>query len=107
MIINVDGSKLVNLTKNYGDEATAGTPRWSPDSSKLAINCHCPDGEGIYIINRDGTGLKKLIGGMTQYPDWSPDGKKIAYMDEYSGNHDIFIVGVDGNNPVNLTQPTG
>ena len=48
---------------------------WSPDGGRLAGELQ--DG-GFIIINRDGTGLKKLSGA---FQVWSPDGRMILYRD--------------------------
>jgi TolB protein len=47
----------------------------------------------VYLVNRDGTGLRRLVAG--SYPSWSPDGSKLAFY----GPRGIFpleIVDADG-----------
>ncbi len=43
----------------------------------------------MFIINADGTGLRKL--GVGSYPDWSPDDKQIAS----ESNGEIFVQNAD------------
>lgn len=67
------------------DISTAREPAWSPDGTKIAFMWHQkrPQDEGeIYILNRDGTGLRELVNhpkeGVTA-PVWDPDGKGLIY----------------------------
>ena len=61
--INIDGSKFVNLTEESGENLW---PSWSRDGKQIVFE----RGEVIYIINSDGTGLKRLISGCE--PAWCP-----------------------------------
>ena len=48
---------------------------WSPNGQRLAF------GNGsLYIVNRDGTGSKRLVASSTCKPSWSPDGLSIVYL---------------------------
>jgi len=76
-------------------------PSWSPDGRRLAYE----KGNDVYVVNRDGTHVKKLARGSD--PHWSPDGRWIAYrtLDE---TH-IYLVRPDGKRnrrlaTVRLTQ---
>lgn len=40
------------------------------------------DGDGIYVVDPDGSGLDKLIDGAAGYSAWSPDGGRIAFVAE-------------------------
>jgi Tol biopolymer transport system component len=65
------------LTDNDLDEREIA---WSPDGSKIAFRAeyeymtYLPKGGHIYVINADGTGLKKLTSGDPVYgrPEWRP-----------------------------------
>jgi Tol biopolymer transport system component len=76
-------------------------------------------GRGVYVINLDGTGLRKVVAttGGYENPAWSPvpapDGRfKIAYLDLpgppdgtiEGGNQDLFLVNPDGTGRVNVTN---
>lgn len=65
-------SKFVDLGKG-------NCPTWSPDGKQIVfrVNPGARSGEeaGIWIMNADGTGRKRLADG--NLPKWSPDGKKI------------------------------
>jgi Tol biopolymer transport system component len=107
--------RLVDLGED-NDVAIAdgGTPAWSPDAARLAIS----NGEGIAVINVDGSGLRVLVRhdfrddtyeewdmGVAK-PSWSADGSEIAF--EHLGDGDmqpaqLFAVKVSGGEPRLLT----
>jgi hypothetical protein len=57
-------------------------------------------GEGVYVLNLDGTGLKKLTGiqDWSVFPQWSPDGKRVTIYegDPYSSVN-FTAVSLDGS----------
>jgi len=77
--INVDGTELTQVTNlSTSSNPPSIQPAWSPDGKKIAFVTY-----DLFIVNPDGTGLKKLAEKMeTIYtfaaPLWSPDGKYIA-----------------------------
>ena len=59
---------------------SAGTvPSWSPDSRQLAFSPDRSFSKGIFVINADGSGERRLTpdGG---WPVWFPDGRRIGYQ---------------------------
>jgi Tol biopolymer transport system component len=88
------------LTANLIPVSPYNGPLWYPDGSMLGFN-HIPlqsmtktsqgscspvysysyslDSAGFWLINRDGTGMKRVTNFLLQDPSWSPDGKWIAY----------------------------
>jgi len=91
-------------------------PNWSPDGSQLVFSSEI-QGYGIYIINKDGTGLQKIASsdGFLSDPVWSPvplpDGQyKIAFSAPAPldpDDRDLFLVNPDGTGLVNLTNSRG
>jgi TolB protein len=84
-------------------------PAWSPDGSKLAFMSSRDNGNPeIYVVNRDGTGLRRL----TTHPEndasptWSPTGNQIAFTSNRSGTPQIWIMNDDGSEPRQLTHET-
>jgi Tol biopolymer transport system component len=53
------------------------------------------NGCDIYVINADGTGLRRLTDGMD--PAWSPDGKKVAFA-RWRDPRGIYVIDEDGSN---------
>ena len=98
-------------------------PSWSAAGDKLAFswNTHeMPPREAerpvwdawqakqtIYIVNRDGTGLKQLIeeaGPYAQYPALSPDGNEVLYTQEINGDFQILKLDVNSGVRTQLTH---
>lgn len=82
------------------------SPSWSPDGKQIAFAA-----KDIYIMNTDGSNLKKLTTDMnTDRPVWSPDGKQIAFETKdydrlYTG--DIYIMNTDGSSLFNVSNRPG
>jgi Tol biopolymer transport system component len=93
--INPDGTGQSELNVNpYDDES----PDWSPDGAKLlATRVDPPD--GLYTMNRDGTGVSPFIPNRFQGA-WSPDGKKIVF----GANYEINVMNLDGTEQMQLTS---
>jgi len=81
-------------------------PAWSPDGSRIAFSAEVEDHRGIYVVNADGTNLRRLT--LTQdydefAPAWSPDGKRIVFQANPDNNWDIFVMNDDGSGRRRLT----
>jgi Tol biopolymer transport system component len=57
------------------------TPNWSPDGRQLVFTGFDGGLSDLFIVNRDGTGLRRLTNDKYAdlHPAWSPDGKTIAF----------------------------
>ena len=58
------------------------SPRWSPDSGRLAFLSTRGDHQQIYVMRTDGGEASELTKGKrnVQRFEWSPDGKQIAFL---------------------------
>ncbi len=75
-------------------------------SGKIAFVLRHDENSEIYIMNANGSELKKLTNNPADdhSPVWSPDGKKIAFKSSYAeGEANIYIMNADGSR---LTKPT-
>ena len=112
-----------NLTREWGRNVV---PIWSPYWEKVAfvsnpceaVKGACSRTRHIYVMNADGSGLRKVArGGKVRRissgqgvcpcapdPTWSPDGRKIAFGSEQDGSVEIYIMNADGSGQRRLTR---
>ena len=101
--IDADGGNLRRIL-SLPDFTFLGSPDWSPDGRKIAVNSWRPTmGEGcgnarVFVVNADGSSLKDL--GLGAMPSWSPDGKQLTctrYAKQQEGlRGGIWIMNADG-----------
>ncbi len=106
-IMDSDGANHRFITNG---QATALTPRFSPDYKSIVYLSFLDGNPRIYIYDI-GTGRQRLITQSTNptfAPRWSPDGKWILYSMAIAGNTDIYKVSAaGGSNPQRLTFSPG
>ena len=70
------------------------TPQWSPDGQRLVFTGFNNGFTDLYIINRDGTGLRQLTDDKYAdlHPSWSPDGKTVAFVTDRGGATDFDLL---------------
>jgi len=70
------------------------TPQWSPDGQQLVFTGFSNGFTDLFIINRDGTGLRRLTNDKYAdlHPSWSPDGKTIAFATDSGGGTDFDLL---------------
>lgn len=69
-----DEQLSIQIFPRHGSIFVAG---WSPDSSSVFYS----DSDAVGIVNRDGSGLKRLSSMADQGPEWMLDGTKIIWLD--------------------------
>jgi Tol biopolymer transport system component len=93
----------------------ASHPSVSADGTRLAFSGYTGDRADIYVINTDGTNLRKLTSSVANklqiIPGISPDGRLIVYESNRgetdSDNSHLRIVPVDGGDDRQLTVTDG
>lgn len=104
--ISIDGTNLTQLTDHQ--RGWDYSPSWSPDGTQIAFMSTRGEAPDIYLINSDGSGLKRLTDnpGADNMPSWSPDGSKIVFCSTQQDSiyNDIYIMDADGGGQVNLAQ---
>jgi Tol biopolymer transport system component len=80
----------------------AVSPAFSPSGTRIAFTRL---GSGIFAINVDGTGLRRLTSnGRDSYPVWSPGGKGIAFIRLYRNQWRVFTMSTTGQGQRRLSQ---
>ncbi|NML92652.1 Tol-Pal system beta propeller repeat protein TolB [Novosphingobium olei] len=105
-IMDSDGANHRFITNG---QATALTPRYSPDYSKIVYLSYLNGYPRIYVYDI-GSGQQRLVTegkGPTFAPRWSPDGKFILYSMAIGGNTDIYRVSAQGGPSTRLTNTPG
>lgn len=86
--------KPKELTNQPGDSAPAVY------GDKMAFMSNRDGNWEIYLMNLDGSGLKRLTDGPASdgLPTWSPDGRTIAFVSDQGGTWAIWAMNPDGTN---------
>lgn len=103
-----DGQRPVQLTRFGGPHV--GCPRWSPDGRQLAFDsAHSGSHRDIYVINADGSGLRRLTteSSNDSRPSWSRDGKWIYFASNRSGAWQVWRAPSAGGEAVQVTRHGG
>ena len=114
------GSTLYRIPLAGGAPRALGTgfdPAWSPDGRRIALT----RGDGVYVMQADGTGARKVVTNRylesTGAPTWSPDARKLAYVAcsapflsqpcEHQYGFDVYVIGLDGSDKHKVTPKQG
>lgn len=86
-------------------------PKYSPDGAKIAFYSQPRTGPqaAIWMMNSDGSNLRKVSPDYAWSFDWSPDGKKLVFVfwdgyHERRGNGQLWLMNVDGSGLRQLTH---
>ena len=97
-------------------------PAWAPDSTQIAFSWvnldaipvedllagkNVGDTIGVYVVNRDGSGLKEIAAGdngTTFNPTWSPRGDELIYDKRIREVSQLFKIASGGGIPEQLTH---
>ncbi|MEO8609713.1 MAG: hypothetical protein ABI690_17605 [Chloroflexota bacterium] len=110
-MVNVDGSKLVQLTNT--DRIDESEPHWSPDGSRILYeqrtNRSSEIQANIIVVNaacvkRAGNCADGTIVGRGQDAVWSPNGQVIAYSGPAGTGIQVCIMSMDGSNIQQVTH---
>lgn len=96
-VSDVDGKDRLRLTQT-GD---ARSPAWSPNGDRILFH-RLLDGSVPYeawVVDTDGTDLRKLIPTAALAPQLSPDGKHLVYVDAAFG---LNVARANGSKPETL-----
>jgi TolB protein len=105
-IMDSDGASHRYITSG---QATALTPRYSPDYKQILYLSYLNGSPSIYIYDLE-TERQRLVtrsDNPTFAPRWSPDGKWILYSMAIGGNTDIYRIPATGGQSERLTNAPG
>jgi hypothetical protein len=81
---------------------------WSPTNEQIAFIATESQNDEIWVVNRDGSGLKQLTEDdyafWDKHPSWSPDGQQIVFWSNRTGHDQIFLMNADGGNLYSLSR---
>ncbi len=80
-------------------------PSWSPDGQRLALREKAGVGQGLWLVNTDGTGLTLLFG-KDNISDmaWSPDGATVAFsLNPSPTSGGVYLMSPGGGEPQLVT----
>ena len=109
-VMNANGSSPTQVTT--GTTGTGDTePAWSPGGTYIVFardvtSDTTDDGDEIYIMNANGTGVKRLTNsaGADFSPSFSPDGARIVFSSTRHGNLELYSMNIDGTGVTRLTN---
>ena len=92
LIIDVKENKEANRIVVNLNGVT--TPTWSPDGQQLVFTGYDGGMSDLFIVNRDGTGLRRLTNDKNTdfHPVWSPDGQTIAFATDRGPETDFSVL---------------
>ncbi len=105
-IMDSDGANHTFLTTG---QATALTPRFSPNYRSILYLSYSDGNPRIYVYDVEGKRQRLITESRnpTFAPRWSPDGQNILYSMAVAGNTDVYKIAVSGGSPVKLTSAPG
>ena len=110
----VKGEQVI-VAASPGDEVAFGSPRVSPDGTRLLlVGGKIEEGslrpKALFTLPMRQGGIQAastLVEGEIYEPSWSADATKIAYAKRTGGKRDLFTSKADGSEATNLTQGRG
>jgi len=101
----------IRATSTRRPEATAVPTRTSPAPAggKIAFASNRDGNYEIYVMNADGSGVKRLTNNAAsdEYPSWSPEGNRIIFQSNRDATRpdyeDIYVMNADGSGVKRLT----
>jgi TolB protein len=97
----VDGRRQV--AANFKGSNSA--PAWAPDGSKLAVALSRDGGSQLYLINPDGSNVRRLTqsSGIDTEPVFSPDGQSVYFTSDRGGSPQIYRMPANGGDAQRVT----
>ena len=103
VVVASDGTQVASFPTR---DDFPSDPSWSPDGTRIAISVGGSISNEIFVVGRDGTGLRQLTNlYFAVAPAWSRDGRWIACVGDGPGHqHAYWLVSPDGSTTRFLTD---
>lgn len=106
-VIDKLGPNTVRLTFDDRDDAH---PKYSPNGAKIAFYSKTQTGPpALWVMDNDGTGLRKVSPDYAWRFDWNPEGSKFVFLylnfrNPTLGSGELWLINVDGSGLHQLTH---
>src|SRR5260221_4026882 len=97
----IDGKRHLAAKFKWSNSA----PAWAPDGSRLAVTLSREGGSQIFLINPDGSGVRRLTSSsaIDTEPRFSPDGQWISFTSDRGGSPQIYRMPSTGGEAQRVT----
>ena len=104
---DADGTNAVELFSKPGQHL--GSPRWSPDSKRLAFDLTIEGNSDIFVIDSAGGRPERFTEDPAPdvVPSWSRDGNWVYFSSDRTGKFEVWKVAVGGGPAVQITKEGG
>src|SRR5580765_5033789 len=110
-VMDYDGANQHALTSLH---SISLTPRWSPDTSRIAFTCYATGGGGpaspqvcMYSVDAGKVVSFPRYKGTNSAPAWSPDGSQLVFSSSMGGNPELYSINANGGGLKRLTFANG
>ena len=96
--MDINGNGLQRLTNGIG---SLYAPELSPNGERIIFTNH---GNGLWVMNPDGSNPRAITFKDDIDPTWSPDGSMIAFASNRSGSRQLYVANANGKNVEQVTD---